>query len=562
MTSSKSMSGKSYKKRRQSNKVLGGLLCVCVAALLVLISVLLFQVDGYMVRGSYHQRDEDVVEFLMQGTLGHNSLYLALTNRGRTMSGNTFIDTITVNMKGPRNIEVVVEEKPLVGYVYFDDHYWYFDRTGMVRVLSKYSQADYNRMIKTGRPLPEENESTPLVSQETSPTAQATPAEAGGDAAAAGDGTVSGPPATPAGDPAAEDGGTEGSSVSGQAGGTTPSGEAAGQAGGTAPSGEAAGQAEGTAPSGDTSGQTNENAEEAGGADVIAPQELAGHFTGALTPPVYFGDYDSSEEETTLYSDESDYTEDSGEGYEDGSEDYAGDSGDYSEDSGSWEEDYEDGSNSYEEASSGEDYDSESDYGGDSEGESSGEDYDSGSDYDEEDSGEDASQDPETITFEDADDVIAPVVITGEETSEGETASEADKPAQTETAARSTAEDMLKSESGAVLTYIPLIEGLSFDRIEVGKTVPGQNSRVFDMLETFQSFVVKTGDVPDRIVVGDKLDLSVFYGGAEVRLGTGDYLDERLGELKYIHPHLAGLTGILHLENFDGTQDEVIFSKK
>jgi len=477
---------------------MSGLLIICVVALAVLISVLVFQVDGYEVRGSYHQSEQEVVESLMQGTLGHNSLYLTLTNRGRKISGNTFIDTITVNMKGPRNIEVVVEEKPLVGYVFFDDHYWYFDRTGMVQVLSTYSQADYNLMLRGGIP----NVTTDAENENTAPadSASAAPAEAAAAAeeeAAAGQNTpgeeTSSGPKTPAEAAAAAE--EEASS-----GPRTPA--------------EAAEAAEEEGVSG------QDPSSEESGADVIAPQELAAvSFFGRLTPPVYLESYEGQEEETELYSGE------------DESEDY---SEDYSEE-------------------------------GQSEENSGDEDYSEGEEYNTSDEEENSSDSgDEAITFSDEEGgVIAPVVITGEETEEGgEEAAETEPSSVTETPARSTAEDMLKSESGAVLVYIPLVEGLSFTRIELGQTIPGQNSRIFDMLDTFREYVLNTGNVPDRIVVGDKLDLAVHYGGAEVRLGTGDYLEERLNELKYIHPHLAGLTGILHLENFDGSQDEVIFSKK
>ena len=279
---------------------------------------------------------------------------------------------------------------------------------------------------------------------------------------------------------------------------------------------EAAAAAEENNPSGTDSPAEGSQGED--GADVIAPQELtAVRLFGRLAPPVYLESYEGSEEESELYSE-----------------------GDESEE------------HSDEEAYSG-------DHTGD------GEDSEAFSEAPASGNGETAdSAGDDTITFENTDgDVIAPVVITGEETTDdGTGAPENDMSGYAENTARSTSEDMLKSESGAVLVYIPLVEGLTFSRIEVGQTVPGQNSRVFDMLDTFRTYVINTGNVPDRIVIGDNMDLSVLYGGAEVRLGTGDYLDERLNELKYIHPHLAGLTGTLHLENFDGSQDEVIFSKK
>lgn len=57
-------------------------------------------------------------------------------------------------------------------------------------------------------------------------------------------------------------------------------------------------------------------------------------------------------------------------------------------------------------------------------------------------------------------------------------------------------------------------------------------------------------------------NLTVTYGGVHVNLGKGDNIESRVAAIGKTLPSIAGLSGILHLENYDGTQNRFIFSKK
>ena len=50
-------------------------------------------------------------------------------------------------------------------------------------------------------------------------------------------------------------------------------------------------------------------------------------------------------------------------------------------------------------------------------------------------------------------------------------------------------------------------------------------------------------------------------GRVTVLLGKDIYMEEKLSELKDLLPNLDGLSGTLHLEEYDSTKDSIIFTK-
>jgi cell division protein FtsQ len=96
----------------------------------------------------------------------------------------------------------------------------------------------------------------------------------------------------------------------------------------------------------------------------------------------------------------------------------------------------------------------------------------------------------------------------------------------------------------------------------VGYPLPVQYDRVFSSIAVLKSFVDRSGYVPDDVVFDQEGNLTVTYGGVQVNLGKGDNIESRVAAIGKTLPSIAGLSGILHLENYDGTQNRFIFSKK
>jgi cell division septal protein FtsQ len=89
------------------------------------------------INGNYHESEEEVLRLLGRGPFAHNTVFLYLFNRGRKVSGNTFVDTLTVDLDTRNSITVNVNEKKLIGYVEYDDRYWYFNRAGVILVSTE-----------------------------------------------------------------------------------------------------------------------------------------------------------------------------------------------------------------------------------------------------------------------------------------------------------------------------------------------------------------------------------------------------------------------------------------
>lgn len=109
--------------------------------------------------------------------------------------------------------------------------------------------------------------------------------------------------------------------------------------------------------------------------------------------------------------------------------------------------------------------------------------------------------------------------------------------------------------------YIPYVEGLQFDEAAVGDILPVADASVFKTVASLKNIINKNDIQPDRVIFAEDGTLTLVYGQASVLLGKDVHLEAKLEELTGILPKMSGLSGTLHLENFDGSQNRIIFDK-
>ena len=109
-----------------------------------LLFVLLFLLIGYLyiitnytvttvhVEGNIHYTDEEIMEMVMSGAYGDNSLLLALKYRDKGIDDVPFIQTMDVTIEARDTIRISVYEKALAGYIAYLGQYMYFDKDGIV----------------------------------------------------------------------------------------------------------------------------------------------------------------------------------------------------------------------------------------------------------------------------------------------------------------------------------------------------------------------------------------------------------------------------------------------
>ena len=144
---------------------------IVVLALLLLLAAAAFyilknyKIENVAVDGNIHYTDEEIMDIVMEGAFGDNSLYLSLKYKNKGVKDIPFVQRMDVEILSPDTIRITVYEKSLAGYVEYLGRYMYFDKDGIIVESSESKTAgipqvtglsfDYVVMYK---PLPIEDE--------------------------------------------------------------------------------------------------------------------------------------------------------------------------------------------------------------------------------------------------------------------------------------------------------------------------------------------------------------------------------------------------------------------
>jgi cell division protein FtsQ len=123
-----------YIKGHKSLFIIGGMV---LTLLLILIGVYRYIVTTYTittvyVEGNVHYTNEEIMDIVMEGRYGHNSLLLSMKYKDKSIENVPFVEKMDVSVLDPHTIKIEVYEKALAGYVEYLERYMYFDRDGIV----------------------------------------------------------------------------------------------------------------------------------------------------------------------------------------------------------------------------------------------------------------------------------------------------------------------------------------------------------------------------------------------------------------------------------------------
>lgn len=109
--------------------------------------------------------------------------------------------------------------------------------------------------------------------------------------------------------------------------------------------------------------------------------------------------------------------------------------------------------------------------------------------------------------------------------------------------------------SGKLVADVPMVDGLEFNSIVLYCPLPVGDDEVFGTILDLSQNLRKYEIAVDKIHFNDDLSIVLYIDEVCVNLGTGELLNEKLHELKQLEGSLAGLSGVLHMENYsEGTQ--------
>lgn len=116
-------------RRKQHKMFIGTVLAVILFFITLILSVNIREVS---VNGNKHYTKDQLVELLFRDRWDYNSAYCYIKNHFMEKEEIPFIEDYQIEFQGLDQVEVIVHEKSLVGYVYYMDSYMYFDKDGII----------------------------------------------------------------------------------------------------------------------------------------------------------------------------------------------------------------------------------------------------------------------------------------------------------------------------------------------------------------------------------------------------------------------------------------------
>ena len=100
---------------------------------------------------------------------------------------------------------------------------------------------------------------------------------------------------------------------------------------------------------------------------------------------------------------------------------------------------------------------------------------------------------------------------------------------------------------------VPLITGLHFDYIVLYKPLPVEDDTTFTQILNLTQLIARYDIDVDRIYFDSRMNATLHIGNIRVLLGSNENMEYKIAELDGMLPQLSGLSGVLHLENYDRT---------
>lgn len=114
--------------------ILSAVLFFILAALIIGYGYIVnnYTVTTIYVEGNVHYTNEEIIDMVMDGRFGDNSLFLAMKYKDKGIENIPFIQSMDVTIESEDTIRIIVYEKALAGYVLYLGQYVYFDKDGIV----------------------------------------------------------------------------------------------------------------------------------------------------------------------------------------------------------------------------------------------------------------------------------------------------------------------------------------------------------------------------------------------------------------------------------------------
>ena len=119
-------------KKKKGHRLYAFTVLVLGIAIIVLSIIVFFYVQKIEITGNEYTKDVEIIEIIQEDPASVNSLYVIGKYKLNKYDMPGSLESVKITLTSPWALKVTVKEKPIVGYIYDDDGYVYFDKDGLV----------------------------------------------------------------------------------------------------------------------------------------------------------------------------------------------------------------------------------------------------------------------------------------------------------------------------------------------------------------------------------------------------------------------------------------------
>lgn len=115
-------------------------------------------------------------------------------------------------------------------------------------------------------------------------------------------------------------------------------------------------------------------------------------------------------------------------------------------------------------------------------------------------------------------------------------------------------------ESSDIKTLgIPQIKGLVFDHIVLLERLPVEDETIFNHILDISQLMDKYDIAAEQIYFDKDYKITLYFGDTRIKMGSTDYINDKIMKLKMILPNIEGKKGTLWMENYTSDSSSVTF---
>lgn len=124
--------GRKRRRKKKTHKIYAFFVLLLGCIIIAVAIFLLFYVQKITVKGNEYTTEQEIIEAVQSDRFSVNTLYILAKyalGKGEVLP---CFERMSVCMEAPWSLKVIVEEKPIAGYIQDGEKYAYFDKEGLV----------------------------------------------------------------------------------------------------------------------------------------------------------------------------------------------------------------------------------------------------------------------------------------------------------------------------------------------------------------------------------------------------------------------------------------------